>query len=95
MAGFNPLVEELEQKFPDDWWIASRRESTRLIPDAFPEVQVYENALRNLDEQSWLVLSEKAHGAFSEPRGERGKHHFFNLLNESLCKLPLILDTHK
>jgi hypothetical protein len=60
MSRFNQLVEELEKKSPGVWWIERRRESERLTPNAFPQVEIYENALRRLDEQSWLVLSEKA-----------------------------------
>lgn len=85
MPGFNELIEEIGKKHPNDWWIKSRRETASLFPDSFPQVRIYENALRILDSDSWLVLSEKAHEAFSEPRGARGKHQFFNLLNEALA----------
>lgn len=84
MAGFNELVEELARRFPEDWWIVSRRETESLIPDAFPQVEIYEKALKSLDEQSWRVLTEKALAAFREPRSDRGKNQFFNLLNEAL-----------
>lgn len=85
MAGFNQLIKELENQFPNDWWIVSRRESSRLLPDAFPEVQIYEKALSVLDDESWLVLSENARLAFKGPRTSRGKNQLFNLLNEALA----------
>lgn len=90
MPGFNELIEEIEKKHPNDWWIESRRETASLFPDYFPQVHIYENALRILDSDSWLVLSEKAHEAFSEPQGARGKHQFFNLLNETLAYEHLV-----
>jgi len=85
MPGFDELIAEIEKKHPDDWWIKSRRETESLFPDSFPQVQIYENALRILDSDSWLVLSEKAHDVFPGPRGARGKNQFFNLLNEALA----------
>jgi hypothetical protein len=86
MPGFHQLVEELGKRYPEDWWIESRRESARLLPEnAFPQVAVYDRALRGLDEDSRAILTEKARKAFSEPRSDRGKHQFFNLLNEALA----------
>ncbi|MCW8277839.1 hypothetical protein IMF27_21475 [Pseudomonas sp. PCH199] len=85
MPGFNELIAELEKKHPDDWWIKSRRDTESLFPDSFPQVHIYENALRILDSDSWLVLSEKAHDVFPGPQGARGKNQFFNLLNEALA----------
>lgn len=84
MARFNELVEKLARQFPEDWWIVSRREMESLILDACPQVEIYEKALESLDEQSWHVLTEKALVAFSQPRSDRGKNQFFNLLNEAL-----------
>ncbi|WP_223460403.1 hypothetical protein [Pseudomonas sp. A-R-26] len=85
MPGFNELIEEIEKKHPNDWWIKSRRETESLFPDSFPQVHVYENALRILDSDSWLVLSEKAQKVFPGSRELRGKHQFFDLLNEALA----------
>ncbi|WP_223521228.1 hypothetical protein [Pseudomonas sp. GL-B-19] len=90
MPGFNELIAEIEKKHPDDWWIKSRRETESLFPDSFPQVHIYENALRILDSDSWLVLSEKSHLEFPGPRGDRGKYQFFNLLNEALAYEYLI-----
>jgi hypothetical protein len=85
MPGFHQLIVELERKFPDDWWIKSRRESEDLMPGSFPQVQFYEKALQTLDEESWTILSEKARKTFLEPPSDRGKYQFFNLLNEALA----------
>lgn len=85
MVRFKQLIDELEVLFPDDWWIASWRESAQLFPEGFPEIQVYQKAISTLDEESWIVLSERSCLAFNEPRTSRGKNHFFNLLNEALA----------
>ncbi|QBC45490.1 hypothetical protein [Iodobacter fluviatilis] len=95
MHGFNQLVEDLEKAFPDDWWISSRRKSNLTTPNAYPQVQVYENALRKLDQESWLLMSQNAHEAFSQPRGIRGKNNFFSLLNEALAYEYLINEGFK
>jgi hypothetical protein len=85
MSGFYQLVEKLEKIYPDDWWIARWRESTQLNLGTFPQVEIYENALRNLDNESCLVLYEKVCQSFREPMTDRGKHEFFNFLNEALA----------
>ena len=93
MPRFHELVEELEKQFPTDWWIASRRESARILDEnSFPQIAVYDHALCTLDDDSWAILSEKAREVFSEPRNDRGKHQFFNLLNEALAYEHLILE---
>jgi hypothetical protein len=85
MPGFNELMTEIEKKHPDDWWIKSRRETETLFPESFPQIHIYDNALRALDEDSWLIFSEKAFEAFPGTQGVRGKSQFFNLLNEALA----------
>lgn len=82
MAGFTELISEVENKFPEDWWLKSWREYMHFMPDGFPQVNAYDNALQKLDSESWLILSEKAYLAFSQNSGARGKNQFFNLLNE-------------
>lgn len=93
MPRFHELVEELEKQFPTDWWIASRRESARILDEnSFPQIAIYERALCALDDDSWAILSEKVREVFSERRNDRGKHQFFNLLNEALAYEHLILE---
>ena len=92
MPRFNQLVEELEECFPADWWLASRRESSRILDEnSFPQIAVYDRALCALDDTSWAILSERAREVFSGPKGDRGKSQFFNLLNEALAYEYLML----
>jgi hypothetical protein len=93
MPRFYELVGELEKRFPTDWWIVSRRESARILDEnSFPQIAIYDRALCALDDDSWTILSERAIEVFSEPKRDRGKSQFFNLLNEALAYEYLILN---
>ena len=76
-------------------WISRRRETERLIPNSFPQVELYEQALKGLDEESWVVLSNKAQASFAQPECAREKSQFFDLLNEALAYQYLAVQGHE
>ncbi|WP_316674927.1 hypothetical protein [uncultured Tolumonas sp.] len=90
MTFLSELIKSIEDENPDDWWINSRKESIKLFPELENELNVHEKALEVMDNDSKKIMFEKAKLAFSSNHNSRGKHQFFDTLNEALAYEYLI-----
>ncbi len=85
MIRFNELIRELEEIYPDDWWLKAFNSEAAQDEVFVRKFDVYRNSLSELDPESWEILKSKSILAFKQTIGRRGKNQFFNLLNESLA----------
>lgn len=85
MSNFNELIKSIEHEHPNDWWVNRRKESLKFFPELEKEFAPYESSLKILDNESLTILSEKSKLAFSSDHRYRGKHQFFDTLNEALA----------
>jgi len=84
MNRFDELIRELEEIYPDDWWLNAFNSESAQDEVFVRKFDVYRNSLPELDPQSWEILKSKSLLAFKQTIPRRGKTPFFNLLNESL-----------
>jgi hypothetical protein len=92
MCRFGSLIAELNKSFQDDWWL---KEYQSVIDSNFDgllraQVSIYDTALCSLDENACVTLKKKITPLFKQNSGRRGKHQFFNQLNEALAYKYLI-----
>ncbi len=65
------------------------------MPLARRHYQVYERALRTLDQESWAVLKDKAVAHFTDHRAGQRKQGFFNQLNDAFAYEHLVRRDYK
>ena len=85
MKRFIELVADVRERFPDDDFFADFDDSCRVEPVKRKHYRSYNEALMQLDDESWNILREKAIGHFKDERDGQRKQSFFNQLNESFA----------
>ena len=93
MARFDKIIQKIEQKCPNDWWIMSFKKKAR---EDHPCYQLYKKTIREynkaldcLDSQSFSILSDKVLSEFKceavQNEDGRGKQLSFDLMNEAFA----------
>ncbi|MCL2760383.1 MAG: hypothetical protein FWD70_01890 [Desulfuromonadales bacterium] len=77
------LIAAVTTKYPEDPFFKDFEKSCMTIEEKRACYKIYENALQELDEQSWQILKDKAVKNFIDLRGKSKK--VFNLLNEAFA----------
>jgi hypothetical protein len=85
MKRFRELVADVRDRFPADDFFADFENSCRVEPVKRKHYRSYNEALMQLDDESWNILREKAIGHFKDERDGQRKQSFFNQLNESFA----------
>lgn len=93
MSRLNDIVQKIEQKCPNDWWIMADKkhvqEDHRFNPQ-YKKIKIeYNKALDCLDPESFSILKNKIcmnfKGEKEQKSDGRGKHQMFDLMNEAFA----------
>jgi hypothetical protein len=79
------LFGELDDRYPEDWYLTSVFHSLEVVPENQKYFVVYSEAVELLNEDCWGILKEKLIDAFKSNHPKRGKLHFFSILNEAIA----------
>lgn len=90
MKRITELVNEVRRKHPKDDFLSNFESSCEENPLKRNFYRSYERALASLDEESWLILKEKAINHFRDHRPGQLKTGFFNQLNEAFAYSYLV-----
>ena len=93
MARFNTIIQKIEQKCPNDWWIMSFKKKAREDHPCYQlykkTIREYNKALNCLDPRSFSILSDKVLSEFKceavQNEDGRGKQLSFDLMNEAFA----------
>jgi hypothetical protein len=87
MSRLPSLLEELRSKHVNDWYLLQYKEALSLSPTFQSLFLTYDRGLNTLDDPSWAILKAKVSEKFKEETDDsgRGKHQFFDVLNESFA----------
>jgi hypothetical protein len=85
MNRFGELIIQLEENYPDDWWLKAFNSEGAQDELFTRKFDIYRSSLSELDSKSWEILKSKLLLAFKQSIPKRGKTSFFNLFNESLA----------
>ncbi len=90
MSRFNEVVKELEQRYPNDWWImAFQKKAKEDHPLYKKTISEYNKALNCLDPESFSILRDKVLSEFKceavRNDNGRGRQLLFDKLNEAFA----------
>ncbi|MEW8646559.1 MAG: hypothetical protein AB2563_10700 [Candidatus Thiodiazotropha endolucinida] len=91
MTRMEEILQLLIDEYQDDWWLNDLKIVIENDEDfLLDQLNIYSEALKILDIESWVVIRDKVVIAFKQNTKRRGKQAFFNLLNEVLAYEHLI-----
>lgn len=93
MSRFNDIIQKIEQRCPNDWWITATKKHVQEDHPFDPRykeiISKYNKALDCLDSESFSILKNKIcmnfRGEKEQISGGRGKHQMFDLMNEAFA----------
>ncbi|VAW70176.1 hypothetical protein MNBD_GAMMA09-2001 [hydrothermal vent metagenome] len=87
MNRFENLIDNLEKDHSGDWWLDIYKTTNEVDGAGFinEQASIYNKALESMESKAFLTLKEKIVVLFKQNDARRGKHQFFNQLNEALA----------
>jgi hypothetical protein len=79
------LLEDLRSKHVNDWYLLKYKDALSQNQQWRSLFKTYDRVLDTLDDPSWAILKAKASEKFKANTVDRGKHQFFDVLNESFA----------
>ena len=90
MKRIHELITDIKTCHPNDGFFDNFAESCQLSHDKRKQYKIYNRALMMLDDESWLILKEKAIKHYFDHRKGQKKQGLFNQLNEAFAYRHLV-----